>query len=79
MTSYVATFHTHLAALMTHRALTRAGLEARMAPVPRKISSSCGTCVFYAADTPRYELLDRDTETVYRMEGDAPVRVRDIS
>jgi len=40
MTQYIATFHTHLSALKTHRALTKAGVEARMAPVPRKISSS---------------------------------------
>lgn len=79
MSSFLATFHTHLAALMTHRALTRVGLEARMAPVPRKISSSCGTCVFYTADAPRYELLDRDTEAVYRMDGDAPTLLREIS
>lgn len=72
MTDYLATFHTHLAALKTHRAMTAAGLTARMAPVPRKISSSCGTCVFYSAGSPAYELLDRDTEAVYRLtEGGA--------
>lgn len=66
---YIATFHTHLAALKTHRSLTKAGFEARMAPVPRKISSSCGTCVFYHAAEPCYELLDEDTEAVYTGEG----------
>ena len=52
MTEFVATFHTHLAALRTHRAMTADGISARMAPVPRKISSSCGTCVFYQAEDP---------------------------
>lgn len=79
MTPYLATFHTHLAALLTHRALSGAGVEARMAPVPRKISSSCGTCVFYTADDPCLALLDRDTESVYRMDGTAPSLVREIS
>ena len=69
MTDYIATFHTHLAALKTHRALSKAGFTARMAPVPRKISSSCGTCVFYAAQDPCYELLDEDTEGVYAADG----------
>ena len=67
MTDYLATFHTHLAALKTHRAMTSAGLTARMAPVPRKISSSCGTCVFYRAGEPSFALLDGDTEAVYRL------------
>ncbi len=66
MTEYLATFHTHLAALRSHRALTEAGLEARMAPVPRRISSSCGTCVYYRAENPCENLLDADTEAVYR-------------
>lgn len=67
MKQYLATFHTHLAALKTHRALTAAGVAARMAPVPRKISSSCGTCVLYTADDPCWDTLDHDTEAVYAL------------
>lgn len=67
MNDYLATFHTHLAALLTHRAMTNAGVEARMAPVPRRISSSCGTCVYYRADGMCRELLAEDTEAVYQM------------
>ncbi len=70
MSDFIATFHTHLAALKTHRNLAKAGLTARMAPVPRKISSSCGTCVFYTAPDPSYALLDEDTEGVYTSEGE---------
>lgn len=68
--NYIATFHTHLAALKSHRSLKAAGNTARMAPVPRKISSSCGTCVFYEAADPSYSLLDEDTEAVYVMDGE---------
>ena len=68
MSHYIATFHTHLAALKSHRSLKSAGSPARMAPVPRKISSSCGTCVFYEAADPCYALLDEDTEAVYEQE-----------
>lgn len=70
MTQYIATFHTHLSALKTHRTLTKTGVEARMAPVPRKISSSCGTCVFYRAEDPCYTSLDEDAEAVYSTDGD---------
>ena len=67
MIDYVATFHTHLSALMTERALKQAGFTARMAPVPRQLSSSCGTCVFYAAPDLCQRCLDEDTERVYRI------------
>lgn len=77
MTDYLATFHTHLAALKTHRSMIAAGITARMAPVPRKISSSCGTCVFYSADEPCYEKLDTDTEAVYRLEESGAVKLRE--
>lgn len=69
MTRYIATFHTHLAALRSSRSLSGRGIAAQMTPVPRKLSSSCGTCVRYEAETPALELLDRDTEAVYADEG----------
>lgn len=78
MTEYLATFHTHLAALKSHRALTGAGLTARMAPVPRKISSSCGTCVFYTAGNPCESLLDGDTEAIYRLDADGAVKLKEF-
>lgn len=65
MKRFVATFYTHLSALMTCRALENAGFTARMAPVPRVLSSSCGTCVFYTAPDHCANLLDEDTEAVY--------------
>lgn len=77
MTDYLATFHTHLAALKTHRSLSAAGIAARMAPVPRKISSSCGTCVFYSAEEPCFDRLDTDTEAVYRMEASGAVLMKE--
>ncbi len=76
MIQYIATFHTHLAALKTHRTLTKLGVEARMAPVPRKISSSCGTCVFYSAEDPCYKSLDEDAEAVYSLTGDEVTTLR---
>ncbi|MGM9553974.1 MAG: DUF3343 domain-containing protein [Faecousia sp.] len=78
MTEYLATFHTHLAALKSHRALTSAGLTARMAPVPRKISSSCGTCVFYTAEDPKESLLDADTEAIYRLDAESAVKLKEF-
>ena len=69
MHEYIATFHTHLAALMTSRALTGLGVQARMMPVPRKLSSSCGTCVRYLAQEPHLDAMDEDVEAVYEKLG----------
>ncbi len=69
MNEYIGTFHTHLSALMTSRKLTSLGLMARMMPVPRKLSSSCGTCVYYKAEDPHLEVMDEDVEGVYMVIG----------
>ena len=69
MNEYIATFHTHLSALMTSRNLTGLGLQARMMPVPRKLSSSCGTCVRYIAEDAHLSAMDEDVEAVYEKIG----------
>ena len=69
MKEYIATFHTHLSALLTNRSLLAHGLNARMMPVPRKLSSSCGTCVRYLAEEPVLEAMDEDVEAVYEKTG----------
>ncbi len=70
MNTYLATFHTHLSALLSCQALGEAGYQARMMPVPRSLSSSCGTCVRYSAPEDCRALLDRDAEALYQeLEG----------
>lgn len=66
MEQYIATFHTHLSALRTSRTLAARGIPARMMPVPRKVSSSCGTCVSYEAAKPMSDCMDEDAENIYR-------------
>lgn len=78
MTRYIATFHTHLAALRSSRSLTSAGIAAQMTPVPRKLSSSCGTCVRYEADDSCSELLDTDAEAVYEDTGREYILLREF-
>ena len=70
MNLYIATFHTHLSALMTSRTLTGQGISARMMPVPRKLSSSCGTCIRYEAEEPNLTAMDVDVERVYQVGPD---------
>ncbi|MEG0863646.1 MAG: DUF3343 domain-containing protein [Clostridia bacterium] len=70
MKEYVATFWTHFAAMSTLRALETAGIHAQARPVPRDVSASCGTCVFYLANDVCAALLHRDFETVYEQLGE---------
>ena len=69
MKEFIATFHTHLSALLTSRTLMELGIQARMMPVPRKLSSSCGTCVRYLAEDANLSAMDEDVEAVYEKIG----------
>ena len=51
--------------------LTACGAAARMMPVPRKLSASCGTCVSYQADDPLLDRMDTDVERVFAVDGDS--------
>lgn len=70
MNRYIAAFHTHLSALRTYRALTAAGYSAKMAPVPRALSSSCGTCVRYAGEDEGLSYMDGDWDYIVRVVGE---------
>ncbi|MEG1930862.1 MAG: DUF3343 domain-containing protein [Anaerovorax sp.] len=56
--NYLVTFHTHFDAIQYVRFLKKENILGTLKPVPRKISSSCGTCAFFTAaekiDTPHF-------------------------
>ena len=64
MKCYIATFHTHLAAMKTWRALLAAGVSAEMAPVPRALSADCGACVRFEAETPCTACMHADFDRI---------------
>ena len=49
---YIATCYSHFGAVKFKKLCEGTGMKARMMPVPRDLSSSCGTCVRYEGDTP---------------------------
>ena len=69
MNHYLATFYTQFAAFQSHKALSQAEIKATRRPVPRSLSSSCGTCVDYQADSPCLDQLASDLESVYEIQG----------
>lgn len=48
MKEYIATFYSHYGAIRYKKMCEQAGLKSKIMPVPRTLSSSCGTCVKYA-------------------------------
>ena len=48
---YIATFYSHFGAVHFKKICESKKLPAKMMPVPRNLSSSCGTCVQYVSDT----------------------------
>lgn len=73
----IATFYSHFGAIRFKRLCQSRGWEARVMPVPRDLSSSCGTCVRYEGecpDAPEQEveqivlLEDGSYRTLYRAE-----------
>lgn len=74
---YIATFYSHFAAIRFKRELKEIISEPKMMPVPRTLSSSCGTCVrFKAAD--KFEYIpdeSEEIEQIVRETGDGYIMV----
>ena len=48
---YIATFYSHFGAIRFKKLCQAQGIAARLMPVPRDLSSSCGTCVRYESES----------------------------
>jgi len=48
----IATFYSHFGAVRFKRTCDSLGLAANIMPVPRNLSSSCGTCVRFEGTCP---------------------------
>lgn len=50
MKEYIATFFSHFGAMSFKKKCDKEGYPAVIMPVPRNLSSSCGTCVKFTGD-----------------------------
>ncbi len=50
MGDYIATFFSHFGAMAFKKNCEKEGYPAVIMPVPRNLSSSCGTCVKFSGD-----------------------------
>jgi len=67
--TYIATFFSHFGATRFVRKLRELGIDGVSIPVPRKLSSSCGTCVRFTYDGPPQEMVDEEVDKIFLVEG----------
>ena len=65
---YIATFYSHFGAIQYKRACTVSGLPAKIMPVPRNLSSSCGTCVRFCSSNGAYPPANDELEQIVAVE-----------
>ena len=76
MKEYIATFYSHFGAMQFKKACEVRDLKAVIMPVPRKLSSSCGTCVrFEAKDPGDIPPKNEEIEQIVRAEGEKFISV----
>ena len=72
MMKYIATFYSHYGAIQYRKNCEKMDLEAVVMPVPRDLSSSCGTCVRFEAEFPE---RNEEVEQIVRIEDSGYVRI----
>ena len=83
MKQYIATFFSHFGATRFRKKCVRQVLSAQVMPVPRSLSSSCGTCVKYAMEqnpgpTEHLQEIEQIVEGVAEDRYEVVYRAEDI-
>lgn len=74
MNDYVITFFAHFGAMKALKCCRKQNIEAKLMPVPRAVSSSCGTCISLCADDDfvmqfTSDEFREDVEAIFRCSG----------
>jgi len=64
----LATFHTHYGALEFSKYCKKEGISAKMTPVPRQLSASCGVCVKFNAKSAPIAAVHDDMDCCYKVD-----------
>ena len=68
--NYLATFYTHYGAMRFHKHCKKESIPAKMTPVPRELSASCGVCVRFEAASASDIAKHEDMECCYTIGND---------
>ena len=77
MEEYILTFFTHYDAISFARQLRKQNCEVELAPVPRSLSSSCGTCACFAMEERQLDLSSFEYEQLFMRQGGKYILVQD--
>lgn len=69
MKEYIATFYSHYGAVCFKKNCEKLGLPAVIMPVPRNLSSSCGTCVRFQSGDPGLPEKNEELEQIVEIQG----------
>lgn len=72
---YITTFFAHIGAIRFNKICKEQGINSIIMPVPRNLSSSCGTCVKYESDTPVSYPYEDEVEQVVKVLDDGKYEV----
>ena len=67
---YIVTFHSHFGATRFARGLRGKNVPCALKPVPRRVSSSCGTCAQFETEDDALALMTGDVDALYRRAGE---------
>lgn len=70
MKEYIATFYSHYGALCFKKNCEKLGLSAVIMPVPRNLSSSCGTCVRFQSSDRDFPEKNEELEQIVEIQKD---------
>ena len=72
--NYIVTFYAHFGAIRYKKKCEETGIPSKVMPVPRELSSSCGTCVIYEAPEEKpSDAIPEEIEQIVRVNGDGYV------
>lgn len=71
MTQFIATFYSQYGAVQFLKYAKKNHIKCRLAPVPRVLSSSCGTCAHYVSSDWDTGFVMKDLEIIYKACSDS--------
>ena len=62
---YIVVFFSQSGAIKFNKSMEKKGIDCILAPTPRRLSSSCGTCAQISYDNDVNDLVDDEVESIY--------------
>jgi hypothetical protein len=66
--NYIVIFFSQSGVIKFNKNMEKKGIECVLAPTPRKLSSSCGTCAKIFYDKNILDLVEEEIESIYSVK-----------